>query len=593
MIVSRADVLGALVAGAVLIGLPACAFAQAPATGSPRSLGQPVDATQPPPGDATTLPAAPPVLGHRGAGAVTVLPLGASEGEAVGLLDDSNGGFGATLWSSMDRATADELLSHMPVTTRLPALRSLARRLLLTKADSPIGAAEHSFLTIRLQKLLEGGFIDEAGTIAATAKVEDDAEFARVQADAILYANRAADACGDATATRLTNAEPFWIELRAYCYAVSGNGGLLDLTRSVMDAQGLSDPAFDTLLEDVVSKKSKLPGDIAAPTSFDLFLLRQAGLPVPPPFASALGGPATLIAARDAGNSPNDRLAAAERAIFTGGLSADELTALADAAAFSPDQLSRALDIATDLPFLKSQALLRQAALRESDPSRKVQLVLQALQLGEKNNLFSIAAVLQHAPAASIKPIAAMRSMAPPIARALLLAGDADAAEKWCDILDPKMDAGLIARLRAEINLIASNPARQQQAQAALAYLATRMPAPAAPVVTAEQAADALVLGVYATNGEAMPQPARAAAAQNILWPGRRPMQAQMQWLENAVAARGQRGNALVSVLDIVGENGPGDFAPDVTLRLVTALVQEGMADTARSFAIDALLLKQ
>ena len=206
MTISRADVLGVLVAGAVLIGLPACAFAQAPATGAPRSLGEPTDATQPPTDDATTLPAAPPVMGHPGAGAVTVLPLGASEGAAAGLLDDTNGGFDSALWSSMDRATADELVSHMPVTTRVPALRSLARRLLLTKADSPIGAAEHSFLTIRLQKLLEGGFIDEAGAIAATAKVDDDAEFARVQADAILYANRAADACGDATATRLTNA---------------------------------------------------------------------------------------------------------------------------------------------------------------------------------------------------------------------------------------------------------------------------------------------------------------------------------------------------------------------------------------------------
>ncbi len=595
MTIFRADAARAFALAAFLIGLPACAFAQAPATGAPRALGQPTDDTpaQPDTGDnATTLPAAPPVLGHPGASAVTVMPLGASEGAAVGLLDETNGGFESTLWSSMDRAAADGLVSRLPVTTRVPPFRALARRLLVTKADSPTGTAEHSFLTIRLQKLLDGGFIDEAGAIAASAKVADDAEFARVQADAILYANRAADACGDATATRLTDAAPFWIELRAYCYAVSGNGGLLDLTRSVMAAQGLSDPAFDTLLDDVVAKKSKLPGDIASPTSLDLFLLRQAALPVLPPVASALGGAATLIAARDAGNSPNDRLAAAEHAIFTGALGGDELTALADAAAFSPDQLSRALDIATDLPFLKSQALLRQAALHDSDPSRKVQLVLQALQLGQKNDLFAIAATLQHAPAASIKPIPAMRSMAALIARALLAAGDADAAQNWCDILDPKMDAGLIARLHAEMNLVASNSARQAQAQAALNYLATQMPAPGAPAVTAEQASDALVLGVYATNGEAMPQPARAAeaAVQYMLWAGRRPAPADMQRLENALDARGHRGEALVSVLNIVGEKGPADLAPDVTLRLVTALVEEGMADTARGFAIDALL---
>jgi hypothetical protein len=610
---SRAEAIQAFALVAVLSGLPAMAFAQTspdtpdqrPVTAAPRQLGQPVTAEQLPPPEAspttapppdngpTTVPLPPPVLGTQNSGAVTVAPLGASEGEAVGTLDNTNGGFASDLWSNMDRATADTLLLQLP-TTRGPALRGLAHRLLATKADSPTGTADHSFLTIRLNKLLDSGFIDDAGTIAASANVQDDPEFARAQADAILYANRAGDACGNATATRLTNAEPFWIELRAYCYAVSGNSGLLDLTRSVMNEQGLKDAAFDTLLDDVVSRKSKLPGDIDSPTSLDVFLLKQAGLPVLPAIAKSLGGAASLLAMRDTGNAPNERLAAGEQAILTGAVSNDELTALADAAAFSPDQLQHALDVAANLPFLKAQALLRQAGLHENDHSRKVQLVLEALQLGEKNDLFASAAILQHAPAAAIKPIRAMRPMAAIIARALLVAGDADAAERWIAILDPKTDAGAIARLDAEINLVATTKVRAAAAQKALTTLAAQMPAPDAPALTAEQAEDALILGIYATNGEDMPKAARAAeaAVQNLIWPGRRPARADTDRLDSALDARGGKGEALVLVLNIAGGKGPGDLAPDVTLHLVTALVEEGLADTARGFAIAAALLK-
>lgn len=609
---SRAEAIRVFALAAVLIGLPAGGFAQtAPdqgriVTGAPRTLGEPADTDQQPQddGNAVTLPPPPSESGPSQRGAVTVAPLGASEGAPAGTLDSTNGGFDDDLWSGMDRDEANGLLLRMPSDTRVPALRSLARRLLATKAVSPTGASQHAFLTIRLQKLLQGGFINEAGAIAATADVPDDAEFARVQADAILYANRASDACGDVTKTRLTNADPFWIELRAYCYAITGNAGLLDLTRAVMDAQGLKDPAFDTLLDDVVSKKSKLPGDIETPTSLDVFLLKQAGLPVLPALAKQIGAPATLLAMRDTGNSPNERIDAGESAILTGAVPRAELTALADAAVFSPNQLQHALDVADGLPFLKAEALLRQAGMKETDPSRKVQLVLEALQLGQKKNLFAEAALLQHESAAAIKPTPAMRSMAPLIARALLLAGDANAVDHWIGILDPKADATLIARLQARSNLVSSTPARAAAAQKALAFLATRMPAPIAPApnaaapppaLTAEQAIDALVLGVYAANGEAMPPQARAAeaAAQNMEWPGRRPARAAMDRLDQALDSRGGKGEALVMVLNIVGDDGPGDLAPDVTLHLATALVEEGLADTARSFATDALLLKQ
>lgn len=593
MTASRVEALRALVVAAVIAGAPAIAFAQN-VTAPPRVLGAPQpDDTAQQLDDATTVPAKPTVLGKDRVDAVMVAPLGSSEGAAVGTLDDSNGGLGAGIWSGTDRGTAESLLSEAPIANPQKMLRDLGRRLLLTKADAPVGAADHAFITARIRKLLEAGFIDEAGALAAEASLKDDEDFARAQADALLYANRSDLVCTDATSTRLSSSEPFWIELRAYCYAVAGDGDTLDLTRSVMDAQGLTDPAFNILLDDVRNQKKRDPGDITAPTSLHLFLLRQTGQKISPALAQQLGPAASLLSMRDAKNSADARLAAAENALATGAITPEELTMLASAQMFAADQLSHALDTASNMPFLAGQALLRQAAMRENDPSRKVQLVYQALLTGEQKGMLAIAATLQHAPAASIKPIPAMRPMADMFARALMLAGDADAAERWYAILDPKTDGAMVAKFQAELNLVAGNPARSADAQKALGYFAKQIPAPGAPALTAEQANAALVLGIYDTLKEPMPPEASAAAAniEGIEWPGRRPAPGLSHRLAAALVQPDRKGEALLSVLAIAGMN-PGELAPDVTIRLVKALLREGLPDIARGFAIDALLLR-
>ena len=155
--------------------------------------------------------------------AVVVDSLGATEGPAVGLLDSSNGGLGEGIWSGTSRADAEELLARIPLASADPVLRSLAKRLVLTKADAPIGPSKRAFMTLRIEKLLDAGLIDEAGTLAAQASIPNDPDFARMQADALLIANRAGEVCGDRTATRLTAGEPFWLQLRAYCAAAAGD----------------------------------------------------------------------------------------------------------------------------------------------------------------------------------------------------------------------------------------------------------------------------------------------------------------------------------------------------------------------------------
>ena len=199
-----------------------------------------------------------------------------------------------------------------------------------------------AFMTVRIRRLLDAGLLTDAAALAAMAQVPNDPGFARVQAEAILFAGQKRHVCDDTTATRLDSAEPFWIELRAYCYAMSGDDAALALTRAVMDAQNIDDEAFDTLLDDVRNNATTRPRTASTPRPRCMpFCWGRPGLPVGFDTAAQLGTPgACCWSLRSARNSPEDRLKAAERVLPTGALSADELIAIADAQSFTPDQFA-------------------------------------------------------------------------------------------------------------------------------------------------------------------------------------------------------------------------------------------------------------
>ena len=564
------------------------------ATGAPRTL--PGAAQSPPPagensdaGTASTrIPARPGILGHSGGSAISVVSLGEVEGPPVGTLDSTNGGLGMDLWSGSARGVAEELMGRLPLPTTISSVRSLARRIVLTRAVTPIGEADQAFTTVRIRRLLHAGLLTDAANLAAMAQIPDDPGFARVQAEAILFAGQKGHACDDTTATRLDSAEPFWIELRAYCYAMSGDADALTLTRTVMDAQNINDDAFDTLLDDVENNVARDPGGIDSPTALHAFLLRQAGLPVGFDTGAQLGTPGLLMVLRSKDNSPEDRLRAAERIFATGALSGAELIALADAQTFSRDQFATEHAQVQKLPFLAGQALLRQAALRAS-PDVQPALIFEALNRAEAKGFLGIAATLQQDALSKLLPQPGLHGMADLFGRALMLTGHADAAARWITLFDPTLDSDRAQRAKfaVALNLVAPNPDRQIAAQGALDELAEEIAGK-----TQDEAYAALALGLYAALREPLSPQVQTAAesATKMEWPGRRPAASLMTRLRAAVRAPGRKGDALMLVLNAIGARGPGDLAPDVSVGLVRTLMTLGVPGAARGIAIDALL---
>ena len=540
-------------------------------------------------GEQTSVPAAPGILGQSGGSAVTISALGEIEGPPTGLLVSTDGGFAEDMWSGSDRRRMEALMTELPIATPIESVRTLARRVVLSRAATPYGAASQAFLTLRLRRLLDAGFIDDAAALAAIAQVANDPEFARVQADAILFAGQKERVCGDTTSTRLASAEPFWMELRAYCYAMAGDDAALSLTRAVMDAQNLDHSGFDTLLDDATTHVANDPGEIDQPTALDALLLGQADLPVSPEIGGFLGTPGLLLAMRSEKNSPEQRLNAAERVLRSGAVSPGELAAIADAQHFTDDQFATEHVQVEQLPFLAGQALLRQAVARARAEARPA-LLYEAMSRADREGLLPVAATLQHDEMAQLEPTRAMRGMADLMGRALLLTGDANAAAKWYDILDLNLpsDKPLIAKFQFTLNFVAPNPARTQQAQGAIGEFTAEL-----ATASQDDTYASLALGLTAALGEAMPPDAQAALSSALArkWPGRRPAPALLARLSRAMNAPGRKGEALMLILNTIGASGPGDLAPDITVRLVRDLEKQGVPDAAREIAIASLLL--
>lgn len=510
---------------------------------------------------------------------IQVETLGTVEGPAEGLLDPSNGGMDENIWSGSARADIETMLPRLPLSSPDTAIRGLSKKLILTKADAPAGTIKRALITIRIEKLLDAGLTDEAAALAVSASAKDDPDFVRIQADAILSAGRAGDACGNATSSRQSEGSQFWLQLRAYCAAAAGDGATAEITRNVLDAEQLSDPAYNVLVDDVLTKAKKLPAAIAKPNSMHLFLLRRAGIPVGAEIAKHLGTGANLLALRDPHNPPEARLAAAERVVKTGAATAAELKAVLDAQALAPDRLAGAQAAAGKLPFLAGQALLRRTALLETRPPVKAQLVHQALVQGDKAGLFETAArlqadVIEKTDAASVPP-----DQAPLIGWALLIAGKHDAAAHWLSGGDaPRAVLALVAGKEAspaDLSSIARDESAEPKA------------------FNPNQTFEALVLGAYDVLGLAMPADAKAAAKSAAAkhWAGRRPDPDAMQKIMEATSAPDRRGEAVLRMLNFIGPAGPRDVAPDVTIEFLRALADMGLKDSARTLAVHALLL--
>jgi len=360
--------------------------------------------------------------------------LGTVEGPVAGTLDAMDG-LGDDTWARSDRTTIIGMLQGAPVATPSAAASLLLRKILLTTAVPPPGRSDRSFNALRLSKLLDAGLVNDAADLATRVQAPANPEILQLQADAFIRAGRDFDACGDLTANRLQSAERFWVQLRAFCYAVNRDLSALELTRAVIAEQGLSDPSFLILLDGLTSGQAMAPETVALPDSLHILMLARLNLPMTAEIAASLGLPESLMAAASTQTPPALRIAAAEKALRAGALPTDLLAQILELTSFAPGDLSGASALARAEPLMPALARLRAALRMTASIEQRADLIHTALEIGQSAGLLRQVALLFVADAAAIVPASGWANWSDLYMRALLLAGRPDAAARWFNIL--------------------------------------------------------------------------------------------------------------------------------------------------------------
>jgi len=368
---------------------------------------------------------------------VQVDSLGAVDPDTVGTLRPDEGGFGLDMWRGTSRALVDKLLPALPADSSSAAMRSLARRLLLSSARPPAGEGKSgSLLQVRAELLAEMGDLDslEALLNVIPSRVRTP-ELARIEANMRFLANDNARACALAAGQIGRDDRPFWEKAFVFCQALAGQHEKAALGVSLLRETGVDDKVFFDLVDALAGENAAAVGSLPDPTPLLLAMARAANVQLPADVI-ARNRPMILRAVATSPNAPVAlRLEAGERAESMGALPAQTLRELYAAINFSKEELENPLSRAEAESGPLSRALLYRTSIAQTIPVAQAEAVAKALALGREGGRYVSTARVFLPVLNNIPPSAELLWFAPEAVRALLAAGETGQAASWYGVL--------------------------------------------------------------------------------------------------------------------------------------------------------------
>lgn len=427
--------------------------AQGPVHLGPRRSASPPDGPaaqppSPPPAPENAPEAAPPAGPFA---PVVVEALTDIDGDSIGTLEDGNGGLGVDMWRGADRVFVERLVARIPERMRSPALRDLARRVLLTSAFAPPRrSGGPSLLSMRIGALFASGELKAAlGLIAAAPVGQIEESLVRTEVEARLFDFDTARACDIVRGPAQVYTGLFWQQASAFCLMLSGNASEAALISELLAERSEAvHPSFFATMEGLAGATPPAVESMREPTALRIAMMRAANLALPPDVGEQ-ASPAALQAVARSPNAPiGVRLAAGEAAMHLGALSPQVLLEIYGAVPLNRDDIEKAAQRGDELWGPAGRALILRGALSAPSPTEASKM----LQLG-----FSIArtkgdALLMYRAAAplieKIPPAREMSWFAADAVRALVASGSIEKARGWLSIAtgegaDPSVSATL------------------------------------------------------------------------------------------------------------------------------------------------------
>lgn len=577
-----------------LLALPAAAAAQGdspvrlmPLTGQP----SPAPSVVPP---ATGIP--PDTDFRQGIEAVPVLT--PPNPEAIGLLDPGAGGLPADIWAQADRAVVLHALTVLPTDAPSPARQSLTRTLLLTAATPPAGCSSPTLVEVRLGKLLTMGATEQVRQLAAVLPPDARSEAVeRAVNESLFIDNLLDEACAQASTGLDNHTTPYWLEASVFCDLLAGNRDKAALGLTMLREQGVDDPTFLWAAEHLAGQRVLSLRGFEIPRPLTIAMVRATGRPYP---AGTLVDPQPWLLKAVALGTETDidtRLKAAEQAVATGAMPAEDLAVVYESVSFNAADFKKSLSTLVDQPDSRTGALFWQVTRTQTVPLAIAEVIASALENARRQGFYLSAAALYSPLIRAIPHTEQFLWFAETAARALYAAGHVKDASGWY---------GLAA---------AAAPTRPQAAEARDALWPlhrlsgapvdgteeARLEAWRALVTRRAQQADTREPTTRRVNRletrllsllQAVGQPVsmREWAA---LWSERGEDQGFMpsasRWHAASLAGRDHRvGEAVVLSLLLLQTADPGQEAEAALSRAVETLRQVGQIEAARTIAVES-----
>jgi hypothetical protein len=516
---------------------------------------------------------------------IAIEPLRPLDPDMAGLLTPADGGMPADLWAGMQRPEVESALSRLPEPLTSPALRDLARRLLVSSVDAPVGDVwQKGLASLRLQALLRLGYVAEAIDLSriAPSALQDEAvalqlfEWQWLAAGSLRSGDRDA-VCARLNEARAQRADLAWGQWQAICQMAAGEGEAALLTLDLLRDRGEKDDLFFRFTEAAVSGQRMPPKGGVAWTGPQLAMLIAARRPLPPDAKfDAPGGFTALALYSEAPYAL--RSAAAETAALQGGMDATRLLeayrqpspapttpGAGPAAGQAPPRPSAAsLAGRRPSPLMRAEAI--RALTEEPSPAIKAGLFKAAFLAASVDMLAGAYGSILLNEVRSFSLTEGFAVVAPLVARLYLLQNDPQAALPWLalareDALRGK-DEGAFARLwplAEAAGLPADRPMDQGRWLRELGGEAAR------PLID-----DALLTlaALRRPLGRPLDRPLDGSTVDSVAAP---------------------KGAVLLEALNLLGAEGPGGATGEDMAAVILSLRDLGLESDARRLAVEHL----
>jgi hypothetical protein len=522
------------------------------------------------------------------ASGVEVGTLGSVTPDYGGTLEEGGGGFPLDMWKGTDRALVERLLPQLPAAPSSPAMRDLARRLLLTNAEAPAGKATVDLFGVRADRLAAMGLFSDAAALLALQPASGvDPTSARLRINAQLLAGDVDGACKTVDDTRkAASADADWQETQVFCQLRSGKADQAALGIEILHDQNRSDDAFFKLAQAMGGDKSATLASLPNPSPLDLAMLQAAGLPLPPDAAQASDPAVLATVAQDNAVDPAIRLAAAEQAAAAGALPIDKLQAAYASVNYAPGDIGNAVEVSSRDPGPGGRALLFQAAGVAEQPAGRAHVLQAALDRARRQGGYILAVRTNLLYLLPLQPSPELAWFAADAGRALYASGHFEQANAWLQVAEGKAKTDPEAAAAASALAVYARIAgvgqplfwdagavqKWRQAQAAGGSSAD----PVNRLFAVFEGIGEPIGGSWTLIGQTG---AGGGAPDPALW-----------FNLGDAAGNGRIGETVLLSLCALGQGGPAGANPILLSRAISSLRQVGLDTEARAIAIEAAI---